>query len=59
MIVMDESKRGLSKGYDEAHVEGYRAKYNDWRERQNPYQEGTPEYDGYDDGYAEAVIFAC
>lgn len=61
-IVMDESKRGLSRGYDEGWTEGYRAKYDAHfhrlRERRhNPYLEGTPEYEGYEDGYAEAAIF--
>jgi hypothetical protein len=54
-----EADRGKSVGYDEAYSEGYAAKYDEWSTRANPYPVGTPEHEGYEDGYAEAVIFAC
>jgi hypothetical protein len=54
-----ETERGLSVGYEEAYIEGYAAKYHEWQRRDNPYPEGTPEHEGYYDGYAEAIIFSC
>ena len=56
---VEETDRGKATTYDEAYSEGYAAKYNEWSTRVNPYPEGTPQHEGYEDGYAEAVIFAC
>lgn len=50
---------GKSMGYDQAYNEGYKAKYEQWNNRENPYIENTPEANGFDYGYAEAVAFSC
>jgi hypothetical protein len=55
---MQETDRGKSVGYEQAYKEGYSAKYHEWNNRENPYKEGTPEYEGFFDGYAEATSFA-
>lgn len=54
-----EADRGTARNRDEAYTEGYAAKYNEWLDRSNPYPEGDERHDGFDDGYAEAVAFAC
>ncbi len=55
---MSEERRGKSVGRDQAYVEGYAAKYDEWVNRDNPYREGTVEHDAFNEGYAEAVAFA-
>lgn len=56
---MEEIQRGTATSYEDAYTEGYSAKYNQWHNRENPYASGTPEYEGFEDGYLEAVIFNC
>jgi hypothetical protein len=55
-----EEYYGTSVGSREAYLEGYSSKYGEWsmEHRVNPYPEGTVEYDSWDDGYSEAVMFA-
>lgn len=54
-----EQRYGKSVGYDMAYSEGYAAKYNEWPCRVNPYKPGSVEWDGYEEGYCEAVTFSC
>lgn len=56
---MDHEQYGKSVGYNMAYSEGYAAKYREWPNRTNPYQPDTPEWEGYEDGYCEAVAFSC
>lgn len=55
---MTESQYGKSVGYNQAYAEGCACKYEEWTNRGNPYPEGSPEREGYYDGYSEAVSFA-
>ncbi len=56
---MSEDRRGKSVGYGDAYLEGYSCKYDQWSNREVPYEEGTEEYNGFVDGYNEACTFAC
>jgi hypothetical protein len=51
---------GKSIGEDEAFQEGYCSKYHQWtsEHRENPYPEGSAEWLGWENGYADAASWA-